>query len=209
MILASGSPRRLELLRQMGFSPVVRPANIDETPRPGESPTDLVLRLARQKARACEKGLPEKLLGQVVIAADTTVWIDGLELGKPHDDEDACAMLTRLSGRTHHVSTGVCMLAPAGEASFVETSSVTFFELSPDQIDAYVQSGEPRDKAGSYGIQGRGRLLVSGIEGDYFNIVGLPVARLARELDALVGEDAGGEASVVCGALRGEPCLGR
>ena len=209
MILASGSPRRLELLRQMGFSPVVRPANIDETPHPGESPTDLVLRLARHKARACEKGLPEKLLGQVVIAADTTVWIDGLELGKPHDDEDARAMLTRLSGRTHHVSTGVCMLAPAGEASFVETSSVTFFELSPDQIDAYVQSGEPRDKAGSYGIQGRGRLLVSGIEGDYFNIVGLPVARLARELDALVGEDAGGEASVVCGVLRGEPCLGR
>lgn len=209
MILASGSPRRLELLRQMGFSPVVRPANIDETPRPGESPTDLVLRLARQKARACEKCLPDKLLGQVVIAADTTVWIDGLELGKPHDDEDARAMLTRLSGRTHHVSTGVCMLAPAGEASFVETSSVTFFELSPDQIDAYVQSGEPRDKAGSYGIQGRGRLLVSGIEGDYFNIVGLPVARLARELDALVGEGAGGEASVVCGALRGEPCLGR
>jgi septum formation protein len=111
MILASGSPRRLELLRQMGFSPVVRPANIDETPLAGESPTDLVLRLARQKARACEKDLPKGLRGQVVVAADTTVWIDGLELGKPKDDEDARAMLSRLSGRTHHVSTGVCVLA--------------------------------------------------------------------------------------------------
>ena len=144
-----------------------------------------------------------------MVAADTTVWIDGLELGKPRDDKDARAMLVRLSGRTHHVSTGVCVLAAERESSFVETSSVTFFKLSPEQIDAYVRSGEPRDKAGAYGIQGRGRLLVSGIEGDYFNIVGLPVARLARELDALLGEGLGGEAPVVCCALEGESCQDR
>lgn len=189
-VLASASPRRVALLREIGIDPVVRPSDIDETPLPGEGAAALVERLARAKAAdALESAAP----GDVVIAGDTTVAVDDEELGKPTDAADARRMLRELSGRTHQVSTGV-FVAIAGQdgkegraESFVETTDVTFFDLDDRQIDAYVESGEGTDKAGSYGIQGRGRLLVRGIRGDYFNVVGLPVARLARTLERLCG----------------------
>ncbi|MGN0076414.1 MAG: Maf family protein [Parafannyhessea sp.] len=200
--MASGSPRRRELLSQLGLAPIVRPSDIDETPLPGESPTDLVLRLARGKALACEKDLPPELRGQTVIAADTTVWFRDVELGKPSDASEARSMLRTLSGHTHHVSTGVSVYRGNEERSFVETSDVTFYELTNAQIDAYVASGEPMDKAGAYGVQGLGRLLVREIRGDYFNIVGLPVARLVRELESMGASPTGGT-SLLCDILEG------
>lgn len=192
LVLASGSPRRAQILRALGLDPVVRPQDVDETPRAGEGPVELVLRLSRLKAHAALAGARP---GDVVLAADTTVVVDGRELGKPADDEDARATLRLLSGRTHQVSTGVCALVAGeggrarGEASFAETTDVTFHELDEAQVRAYVASGEPADKAGSYGIQGLGALLVSGISGDYLNVVGLPAARTVREVDALLAAD--------------------
>ena len=188
LVLASGSPRRQELLREAGFELVVAPQDVDETPRDGETPQALVRRLAELKASsACERARG----ACVIVAADTIVAKDGSSLGKPRDAAQAQAMLSLLSGAAHEVSTGVCLIAVAEEGarrtiSFVETTSVTFFELATADIEAYVASGEPMDKAGAYGIQGAGRALVRGIEGDYFNVVGLPVARLLRELDALL-----------------------
>ena len=194
MYLASQSPRRRQLLEAAGFSLTIVPADIDETRQEGETPTHLVERLARQKAEATRGSLAGRATEDVLLAADTIVWTeDGDVLGKPVDVKAACAMLQELSGRTHHVSTGVCLmhLDPTAKAlatrSFVETTRVSFFDLTDEQIDAYVASGEPMDKAGAYGIQGRGRLLVSGIEGDWANVVGLPVARVVRELEALFG----------------------
>jgi septum formation protein len=191
MILASASPRRLELLRACGISVSVRPADVDETRQEGESPTHLVRRLARSKAHAAREALEEGLL-EPLVAADTIVWDDqGDVLGKPHDSEDAARMLHALSGKTHHVSTGVCVLVPRTnsclEACFVETTDVTFCQLSEHEVAAYVASGEPMDKAGAYGIQGLGRLLVSEIRGDYPNVVGLPVNRTLRTIDELSG----------------------
>lgn len=195
LILASQSPRRRELLGQAGFELTVAPADIDETRRAGESPVELVGRLAREKARAALPLLLEGGTGaRAVVAADTIVWTDdGEVLGKPADDADAARMLRELSGRTHHVSTGACVVAgapgeSAREAGFVETTDVAFWELTEAEVAAYVASGEPRDKAGAYGIQGAGRLLVREVRGDYQNVVGLPVARLVRELGALLGE---------------------
>lgn len=185
MILASQSPRRSELLGRIGIAPIVRPTDIDETRRPDELPCDLVVRLAENKAYACLDGMTETI-DDVVLAADTVVWTEDTVLGKPKDAEDAMAMLRSLSGRSHHVSTGVALIAPDGrETSFVETTTVTFHELTEEEVAAYVSSGEPMDKAGSYGIQGLGSLLVQGIEGDYDNVVGLPLARVVRELDLL------------------------
>lgn len=185
MILASQSPRRSELLERIGIAPIVRPADIDETRRPDEPPCDLVVRLARGKAHACRDGMAGPV-DDVVLAADTVVWMGGVVLGKPRDADDAMAMLRSLSGRSHHVSTGVALIAPDGrETSFTETTTVTFHELTQGEIAAYVSSGEPRDKAGSYGIQGLGSLLVARIEGDYDNVVGLPLARVVRALDRL------------------------
>ena len=194
MILASASPRRFELLSSCGFEVEVIPADVDETRLPGESATALVERLADAKARAVARDMTfeeEELL----VAADTIVWDEsGDVLGKPADADDAARMLRLLSGRTHHVSTGVCVGVCYGSGtwlhrSFVETTDVTFFELTDAQIEAYVQSGEPMDKAGAYGIQGLGRALVSGIVGDYPNVVGLPVGRVLRELGELAEKD--------------------
>lgn len=220
MILASASPRRLELLRHAGFQVSVHPADVDEKRLPDESPTHLVERLARLKAHATLEDLGGNLGKEVLLAADTIVWTDdGDVLGKPAGTEAACNTLRELSGRTHHVSTGACIVcasksdAPmfaepdSGERnqhtsrwaclgtdftakSFVETTDVAFYDLSDEQIRAYVSTGEPMDKAGSYGIQGLGRLLVRGIHGDYANVVGLPVARVVRELGSLLGTDA-------------------
>ncbi len=184
MILASQSPRRIELMQEAGFTFRVLPADIDETPRDGESPTDLVRRLSRTKARSVADAHAEP--GETVVAADTVVSIDGELLGKPADDADAHRMLRELSGRTHQVATGVCIMAagrPQDAESFVEVTDVTFYPLTDEEIDAYIASGEPRDKAGAYGIQGvGGRMLVRRIDGDFYNVVGLPIARVARAL---------------------------
>ena len=185
MILASGSPRRRELLEELGIRPDIRPSSIDETPLPDETPPELVKRLSLEKAMVCLKSLGEDER-DTILAADTIVWgEDGLPLGKPASEEDARTMLRRLSGRTHHVSTGVCLIFaddPSEPTSFVETTDVEFFDLTEAMVESYVSSGEPRDKAGSYGIQGLGRLLVKAIRGDYYNVVGLPVARVIREV---------------------------
>lgn len=193
MILASGSPRRRELLAELGIDALVRPARVNETPLEGESPVALVARLARDKAQATYETLSDGERADVVLAADTVVWADGEILGKPPSVEDAEMMLRFLSGRTHQVSTGVCFLAGGKTAertprmcSFVETTEVEFYELTDEQIHAYALSREPADKAGAYGIQGTGRLLVKRINGDYFNVVGLPVARVLRELDRMM-----------------------
>ena len=192
MILASASPRRQELLGQLGFDLEICPADIDETRLVGEHPTDLVKRLAREKARHAHAQHGVGTDG-FLLAADTIVWMGDEALGKPTDDADACRMLRELSGRTHHVSTGVCLLYQASsgleEQSFVDTTDVTFHELTDDQIAAYVSSGECRDKAGAYAIQGIGRLLVAGIAGDYGNVVGLPTCRVVREMARLAAAD--------------------
>lgn len=188
-MLASGSPRRVALLKDAGLKPIVRPQDIDETPRAGESATQLVARLSRGKATAA---LVRAEAGDLILAADTTVAAGDEELGKPRDADDACRMLSELSGLTHQVSTGVCLIVSngagdlLGETSFVETTDVTFYDLAEQDVRAYVATGEPMDKAGAYGIQGLGRMLVRGIRGDYFNVVGLPVARTLREAEELL-----------------------
>ena len=193
MILASQSPRRRELLSQAGFELELRPANIDEARRPGETPVELVARLATGKAEAALAALDAAPADGLLVAADTIVWMGDEALGKPADAADAARMLHELSGRTHHVSTGVCALLLAEDGAccarraFVETTDVTFWPLTEAQIAAYVATGEPRDKAGAYGIQGAGRMLVERISGNYANVVGLPVSRLVRELGELTG----------------------
>lgn len=190
LVLASGSPRRVQLMREAGFEPVVKPQDVDETPLPGEPADKLVARLSTLKARSA---LADARPGDVILAADTTVALDGTELGKPADAKDARRMLTALSGRGHDVYTGVHLIRvyPDGSTrgrSLVEGTHVTFYDLSPKEIDAYVATSEPLDKAGAYGIQGRGRALVRGIDGDYFNVVGLPVAATLRAMADLVEE---------------------
>lgn len=194
MILASQSPRRRELLEDAGFELTIIPAQIDESRIPGETPVELVGRLAAEKAEAVRASLGAGVRDDLLVAADTIVWMGDEALGKPSDASDATAMLHELSGRTHHVSTGVCALLLGDDgsslraASFVETTDVTFWDLTDAEVDAYVATGEPLDKAGAYGIQGAGRMLVRSVSGDYQNVVGLPVSRLVRELAALVGD---------------------
>ena len=194
MILASQSPRRRELLGQMGFSFTVRPAKGEELPHPELTPAQLVEELARQKALEVSA---EAASDDVVVAADTVVAIDGKVLGKPHDKVHAAQMLSALSGREHTVYTGVAV--KRGETLLVEheATQVRFRPLTEREIDLYIQTGEPMDKAGSYGIQGYGALLVEGIRGDYFNVVGLPICRLGRML-AQGGEDALAQCAQKC-----------
>lgn len=195
MILASQSPRRRAILEGLGMPVEVRPADIDEARLPDEGACDLVRRLAAEKAAHVAASAPAR--PDVVVAADTVVWTEGGSvLGKPRDAAEARAMLASLSGRTHHVSTGVCLLALGDDGrerarrTFVETTDVEFWPLDEALVSAYVASGEPMDKAGSYGIQGRGSLLVRSVRGDYANVVGLPASRLVRELADLLGDDA-------------------
>lgn len=179
MILASQSPRRRELLGLITDSFSVIPAKGEERIPNGTHARAAVELLARQKAQ--EIALAHS--GEVIIAADTVVCCDGVIMGKPHSDPQAREMLRSLSGRVHEVYTGVCVIFPDGcRECFSEETLVEFFELTDEEIDAYVSTGEPRDKAGAYGIQGKGALLVKGIKGDYYNVMGLPVARLARVL---------------------------
>ena len=190
MILASQSPRRIELMRDAGFDVQVIPADIDESARPGEGPFELVERLARAKAEAVSSA--HAAPGETVVAADTIVALDGELLGKPADEADARRMLRALSGKTHQVATGVCIAHGERIDSFVDITDVTFYELSDAEIDAYVATGEPMDKAGAYGIQGTyGRMLVERIDGDFYNVVGLPIAKVVRAQTVTKGRRTG------------------
>ena len=178
IVLASGSPRRRELLTQAGIDYIVDPADIEENTSE-TIPSRVVEDLSRQKALAVSKNH----IGKYVLAADTVVAFDDKILGKPVDEEDAFNMLTALSGRTHQVYTGVTIVRPDGSVNtFSECTEVTMYHNSPEQIRAYIASKEPMDKAGAYGIQGLGAVLVERICGDYNNVVGLPLARVYREL---------------------------
>lgn len=177
LVLASQSPRRSEILRQAGIPFTVRVADVDESVLAGEAPHEYVQRLARAKAYAVEASEDETVLG-----ADTTVVIDSEILAKPADAADACRMLTRLSGRRHEVLTGVCLRRGTEATCDCVTTSVVFAPLSGAEIAEYVASGEPMDKAGAYAIQGLASKFVERIEGDYFNVMGLPVALVYRRL---------------------------
>ena len=180
IILASQSPRRRQLLEQMGFTDfLLRPAQGEALADPNLDPGGLVEALSRQKALEISASAdPEDL----IIAADTVVAVDGQVLGKPHSIQQAHEMLSALSGREHTVYTGVTVCRGGQILTQHEATTVRFRPLTAQEIDAYIATGEPMDKAGSYGIQGRGALLVEGISGDYFNVVGLPVCRLGRML---------------------------
>ena len=179
IILASASPRRAELLRAAGIDFDVRPADIDETMRPGEEPADYVSRLAEAKARAVH----ERDGNQTVLAADTAVVVDGQILGKPMDEADAKRMLRMLGGRSHEVLTAVSLFHP-GEIvdTRIDATTVEFAELSDAAIEWYVSSGEPMDKAGAYAVQGLASRFVTRVEGSYSNVVGLPIALVYQML---------------------------
>ena len=180
LVLASRSPRRSEILQQAGIQFVVRPADIDETPRRDEQPRDYVMRVAREKAMAVPAGPAE-----IVLGADTTVVIGGRIMGKPRDPSDAIHMLETLSGQRHDVITGICLRTAARSIADCSVTSVWFAALSSREIQEYVAGGEPMDKAGAYGIQGLASRFVERIEGCYFNVMGLPVALVYRRLREL------------------------
>ena len=183
LILASGSPRRRELLEREGFAFEVLTSSADERYEPGMPPSQVAPLLASIKARAVAQTLPpEELAGSVLVGADTIVALDGTIYGKPADAEDARRMLRELSGRTHQVITGVCIIAGGQEHCLAELTDVSFRSLDEDEIAAYVASGEPRDKAGAYAIQGGAAAFVSRYEGSYDNIVGLPTEKLSELL---------------------------
>lgn len=182
VVLASASPRRLDLLRQIGVEPVVEPADVDETLDGSLDVAAAVAGLAGAKARAvAHRHRGESVL---VLGADTLVVLDGVALGKPDDEADARAMLGRLSGREHQVMTGVAIIdaATGNDAGGVEVTSVRFRDLSPAEIEAYVATGEPLDKAGAYAIQGRAAAFVEALDGDRSNVVGLPLHLVQRLL---------------------------
>ena len=177
LILASASPRRKELLSLFGVPFSIRAADIDETMDPGKAPFDEVARVSRLKALATVRSDED-----VVIAADTIVVCAGQVLGKPKDAADACRMLRLLSGRDHQVMTGVTVLRGSEAVTFTEVTDLHFRELSEKEIARYVATGEPMDKAGSYGIQGGAALFCTGMNGDYYNVMGLPVCALGEVL---------------------------
>ena len=183
LILASQSPRRRELLGLTGLDFVVRVADIDETMDPGKAPFDEVARVSRMKAMAVSRDQ-----GDVVIAADTIVVCEGQVLGKPRDEEDAFRILSLLSGRSHEVMTGMTVLTDDEIITHTEVTKIHFRDLLPGEIRAYIASGEPMDKAGAYGIQGGAALFADQMEGDYYNVMGLPVCRLWQTLKSLVPE---------------------
>jgi septum formation protein len=178
LILASASPRRKELLEQINVPFQVSVSEVEEVMEGLTRPEDIVVSLALQKAQ----DVAQHFTHDVVLGADTIVTYDGLVLGKPKTKEEAYDMLQTLSGHTHEVFTGVAILYNNEQISFFERTEVTFYELSNDEIRGYIESGEPMDKAGSYGIQGLGAMFVQKINGDYFSVVGLPVGKVYREL---------------------------
>ena len=184
LILASASPRRKELLGLFGLPFAIRVADIDETMDKSKSPFDEVGRVSRAKALAVPRAEAE-----IVIAADTIVVCEGKVLGKPHDTEEAKAMLRLLSGRDHQVMTGCTVLMDGNCETFTEVTDLHFRNLSEKEIERYVASGEPMDKAGAYGIQGGAALFCQRMVGDYYNVMGLPVCRLWKTLQILVPEE--------------------
>jgi septum formation protein len=184
LVLASRSPRRHELMRRVGLPFRVQSEDIDESHDPHDCPRDTVCRLSKKKG----EGIAPLCLGEIVISSDTVVAIDGEVLGKPQSRSQAIAMLTRLSGRWHEVFTGYAFhyqhdaAAPMKQFVDAECTKVRFHELLPHQIESYVRTGEPMDKAGSYGIQDVGALLVHSLQGDYFNVMGFPISQVYRSL---------------------------
>ncbi|MFZ3588328.1 Maf family protein [Bacillus sp. DJP31] len=178
LILASSSPRRKELLTNLGITFEVSSSSIEEIVDPSATPVENVLSLAQQKAMEVAKRFPSSY----VIGADTMVTLGSIILGKPKNEEDAFRMLKLLSGVTHSVLTGVSIVKDAKATSFYVGTDVTFWELTDEEIHRYIETREPFDKAGSYGIQGLGSLFVKEIKGDYFSVVGLPISTLLREL---------------------------
>ena len=181
-LLASQSPRRAELMKYIADEFEILPSDCDETVPDGIEPEEIPELLAARKALSVSRLKKDRL----VIGCDTVVIIDGVILGKPHTPDRAISMLKTLSGRTHTVVSGVCICYKGKTMSFSQKTLVSFYELSEEEIRDYVQSCKPLDKAGAYGIQDKGGLFVREISGDYYNIVGLPVARLKREIDKLV-----------------------
>lgn len=176
IILASGSPRRKELLEMLEVNDLkIIPARGEECPPEGAGPGETVKALSRQKAAEVAAKAAD---GDIIIAADTIVWFAGRIYGKPHSETEAKRMLSELSGCTHQVYTGVTVMYGGRCISECEVSHVHFRDITPDEIDRYVATGEPMDKAGSYGAQGKGALFVRGIDGDFFNVMGLPLCRL-------------------------------
>jgi septum formation protein len=195
LILASASPRRRELLAQAGFAFQVHPTDIPEDLHPGEEPVAYVSRLARQKAQAAwtqlaaDEAAAHDPADLVVLGADTTVTVDGHILGKPEDAADAARMLRMLSGRSHRVITGVAVVTSTSAQVAAEMTAVRFLPLSDEEIESYIATGEPMDKAGAYGIQGRAARWIPHIEGCYFNVVGLPLALVSTMLAAAMPEN--------------------
>jgi septum formation protein len=183
IVLASASPRRLELLRSLGLAVQVEPSSYDEPDDPSIAPSALAIRHAAAKARDVQARFPDEL----VVAADTVVDVDGAALGKPRDPAAAAAMLRTLSGREHAVHTAFAIAFPGRRDLIQECSStrVRFYPLADDEIEAYVATGESMDKAGAYGIQGRAAALVASIDGDFYTVMGFPLARFVRSLRRL------------------------
>lgn len=177
LVLASKSPRRSEILKNAGFDFVIRTADADETISEGTNPEDAVVFLAARKAMAVERNEDE-----VVLGADTIVVLDDEILGKPKDRGDAFNMLRSLSGRVHSVFTGVCAISDKGSITFAEETTVEFYPLSDEEINEYINTSEPYDKAGAYGIQGIASKFIKGINGDYFNVVGLPISSVYEKI---------------------------
>lgn len=177
LVLASKSPRRSEILKNAGIDFVVRTADADETIPNGTKPEDAVVFLAARKAMAVEREKDELVLG-----ADTVVVLDGEILGKPKGKDDAYNMIKKLSGRVHSVFTGVCAIADGFSMTFSEETRVEFYNLSDEEINTYINTDEPYDKAGAYGIQGLASKFIRGIDGDYFNVVGLPMSAIYQKI---------------------------
>lgn len=184
IILASKSPRRSELLTMLGLEFKVIPAKSEEKCSDDMAPGDMVMTIAAGKAREIAGQYPDSL----VIGADTLVYLDGKAMGKPSDKADATRMLRKLSERVHQVYTGVAVICNGEEKTAFEKTDVEFRHLTEREIEWYIETGEPMDKAGAYGIQGRGAVFIPGIKGDYFNVMGLPLCRLWKMLPELQGE---------------------
>ena len=178
IILASASPRRKEILELADLEFDVMPSDAQEITTK-TAPNEVVMELASIKAKDIYKKSEKQ---SMIVGADTVVAYQGQILGKPTDEADAKRMLTMLSGQTHEVYTGVCLIEDGEAKTFYEETKVTFYEISDEQIDRYIKTGEPMDKAGSYGIQGKAAVFIKGIEGDYYNVVGFPIARFLQEI---------------------------
>lgn len=178
IVLASASPRRRELIRLITDDVLCVPSGEDETLPDGISASEVPLYLAKLKAQSVASSYPDS----IVVGSDTVVILGDVILSKPISEQDAFEKLSALSGKTHKVVTACCIIDGDKVSTFSEKTQVEFYELTPQEIDEYIKTGEPMDKAGAYGIQGKGSLFVKGITGDYFNVVGLPVAKLMRKL---------------------------